>query len=406
MQVSPPALSHDESVARTLFGLSVGVFTMGGFLTSTVGLLVPRLTITLGLDYSRALLVQFAFHLSYLIFAVPIALLIMRAGYMRAIASGLSVMVVGCALLVGSAYTRSFGLVLIALLTLSTGITFLQIAANTVVTVVGPSRHAAARLTLLQGFNSAGTVLGPLIGAVFLLGSIPGGASSPTLWETTPFIFAGIALAILAGAFAFRRDLLPRVSNTLYAAKKQRFLSMFCNRRVAFGTGAIFAYVGAEVTIGTLLPNFLMLPTTLHVRPVIAGQISSFYWGGAMVGRFAGAFMLRRSDAGLALTIVCTGALVLTVIASGGAGVTASIALLSIGLCNAIMYPTIYALALPADPAEATLGSMLMCMAVVGGAVVPLITGALADRVGLPLSLLVPATCYGLVAAFGWSVRR
>ncbi len=387
-----------------MFELSVGVFFFGGFLTSTVGLLVPRLTITLGLDYTRALLVQFAFHLNYLIFAMPIAFTILRIGYMRAIVAGLSVMFLGCSMLTASAQLRSFALVLLALLTLSTGITFLQIAANTAVTIVGPSRQGAARLTLLQGFNSLGTVLGPLIGAVFLLGSIRAGSVS-TLWETTPFIVGALGLAALAIAFFRRRDLLTRTVGLSRSATPRRVWILLRNRRMAFGSTAMFAYVGAEVTIGTLLPNFLMLPSTIDAEPVTAGQMASLYWGGAMIGRFGGAFLLRRFDGGVMLATASIGAMILASVAAIGSGTASAVALLMVGLANAIMYPTIYALALPTQDDDAPLGSMLLCMAVVGGAIVPFVTGVLADRFGLATSLLLPAFCYLIIAAFAWNVR-
>ncbi len=167
----------------------------------------------------------------------------------------------------------------------------------------------------------------------------------------------------------------------------------------------MFSYVGAEVTIGTLLPNFLMSPRILHAAPVAAGQMASIYWGGAMIGRFAGALLLRRRNAGTMLSIVSIAAMTLATIGSLGGGAVAATALLALGLCNAIMYPTIYALALPAEQADAPIGSMLLCMAVVGGAILPLLTGTLADRFGLSLSMLVPAACYLLIAVYGWSAR-
>jgi FHS family L-fucose permease-like MFS transporter len=177
------------------------------------------------------------------------------------------------------------------------------------------------------------------------------------------------------------------------------------NRRLLAGTVAMFAYVGAEVAIGTLIPNFLMLPNILHAAPLAAGQLVSLYWGGAMIGRFAGAVLLRDFDPGLLLAAAALGSTMLTIVAvviGGGGGAAA---LIAVGLCNSIMYPTIYALALPADEAEAPLASMLLCMAVVGGAIVPLFTGMLADRIGLVPALLLPAACYLVIAAFALSGR-
>ncbi len=395
----------EARTSKTLFELSIGVFFLGGFLTSIVGLLVPRLTLTLGLDYTRALLVQFAFHLSYLLFAFPIALAILRIGYMRAIVAGLAVMVAGCLALIASAEWRSFALVLLALLTLSTGITFLQMAANTVVTVVGPSRRAAARLTLLQGFNALGTVLGPLIGAVFLLGSIGIDRGGPVGDDAVPFIGGAVLLGILAIAFHRQRNLLGKAALSPAGALLRHLPTVLHDRRLLAGTVAMFAYVGAEVAIGTLIPNYLMLPDILRATPLAAGQLVSLYWGGAMIGRFAGAFLLRRIDAGMLLAVAGLAAMALAAVASLAGGMTGAVALLAVGLCNSIMYPTLYALALPEDDAQAPLASMLLCMAVVGGAIVPLLTGVLADRIGLELALLLPASCYLVIAGFAVANR-
>ncbi|PHR85909.1 MAG: MFS transporter, partial [Leeuwenhoekiella sp.] len=172
--LTPP---EGDQIANRLFRLSIGVFFIGGFLTSSVSLLVPQLKLTLHLDYRDALLVQLAFHSSYLLFALPITWIIVRNGYMRAIVAGLAVMTAACLTLTLAQTILSFAMVLGALLLLSAGQTFLQIASNTVVAIIGPSRGAARRLTLLQGFNSLGTVLGPLISAPLLLAELDADAA-------------------------------------------------------------------------------------------------------------------------------------------------------------------------------------------------------------------------------------
>ena len=395
-----------DRIARTLFRLSIGVFFLGGFLTVLVSLIVPRLTLTLQLDYARALLVQFAFHLSYLLFAVPITRTIVRIGYMRAIVAGLSVMLVGCIGLVGAAGIQSFALLLLALLTLSSGITFLQIAANTVVTVIGSSRGAAARLTLLQGFNSLGTVVAPLIGAELMLRHMAAARQQPMGGITAPFLIGAAGLGALAIAFARRRDLLAATAGDAAPLPPGRFAALIADRRLMTGVIAMFAYVGAEVTIGTLLANFLMLPTTLAATPLAAGRWVTLYWAGAMAGRFGGAFVLRRVRAPDLLIVVAIGAALLTALAGSIAGAGGAAALIAVGLCNSVMYPTIYALALPTEPEVAPAGSMLLCMAVVGGAIVPLATGLIADRIGLPPALLLPAACYAVIAVFARGCRQ
>lgn len=385
-----------EDPGRRLFGLSVGVFFLGGFLTSIVSLLVPRLRLTMGFGYAEASIVQLAFHSSYLLFALPITFALVRLGYMRAIAIGLGVMTVAClgfALALGS---RRFALLLLALLLLSAGITFLQIAANTVVTVVGSPAGAASRLTLLQGFNSVGTVAGPVIGAGFILGAGGGGGAiaSPDI----PFLLSALPLAALALAFLRWRDLLPRAAAAQPAPRELR--NIVRDRPLFTGTAAMFAYVGAEVTIGSLLTSYLMLPTTLGAGAVTAGRMVGLYWGSAMIGRFAGAYALARIRPARLLLAVALGAVALTLAATTLHGAVAAAALIVVGLMNAVMYPTIYALALPADAARAPIASMWLCMAVVGGAVVPVLTGVAADAVGLARAIALPALCYAGIALF------
>ncbi len=401
----PSTEAPEPASARSLFVLSIGVFFIGGFLTAIVSLLVPRFKTVFGLSYTEALLVQLASHASYLLFAVPITAIIVRSGYMRSIATGLTVMAAGCLAFVAASSGRDFVLVLAALLLLALGITFLQIAANTVVTIVGPAAGAASRLTLLQGFNSIGTVLGPLLAAPLLLAGA-GGAAPSDVMVALPFIGCALVLGGLALAFFRRRGLLDRrrtVDDRLPSLANLR--TLLGDRRLAGGTAAMFAYVGAEVTIGALLTNYLMRHEILAATPVVAGQLVSLYWGGAMIGRFAGAALMRHLAPAMVLTAASAGAAILTLVATSATGSTGAVTLLAVGLCNSIMYPTIYALALPADHRSAPLASMLLCMAVVGGAVIPVLTGIAADAAGLGPALLIPALCYAGITIFARGAR-
>lgn len=405
MAKAPTSLEKTDA-PTLLFRLSVGVFFIGGFLTSSVSLLVPQLKLMLALDYTQAFLVQLAFHASYLLFALPITAFIVAAGYIRAIAAGLAVMAAGCAALAVAQGSLSFALVLGALLLLSGGQTFLQIASNTVVTVIGPSRGAARRLTLLQGFNSLGTVAGPLVSAPLLLAQVERGHE----WRpaaTLPFVLTALVTAVLALAYARHRKALETKHTGEGFVPTHRLFSVLSeSRRLRWGTAAIFVYVGAEVTIGGLLPSVLMRPDRLGVSAVTAGQLVALYWGGAMVGRFAGAWIMRRVSEARMLLCVSLGAVVCTLGAVGCPGVAGSVMLVAVGLCNAIMYPTIYAMALPEDARAAPVASMWLCMAVVGGALVPVLTGMVADGAGLLPSLVVPAACYLLIAGFAAVFRE
>ncbi|WP_019833232.1 MFS transporter [Sphingomonas sp. PR090111-T3T-6A] len=382
--------------ADRLFRLLVGVYLGGGLLNSMVNLLVPRLRLTLGLNYHQALTVQLAYYSSYLVFALPIALGIVRIGYLRAIAAGLAIVGAGCLLLSIANGARDYPSMLASLLLLSLGATVLQIAGNAVVTAADSGPEMASRFTLLQGFNSLGTVLGPLIGAWFLLGTW-----RSRLMPELPFLAMGVGLLLLALGFFLGRNLLPRAAGAgAVTPSFARIRRLLADRPIQAGIIAIFAYVGAEVTVGTLAVSYLMLPDTIGAGAVFAGRLVSLYWGGAMIGRFAGSWLLRRIAAARMLMLAACGALLLLAVVIGVGGVAGAITILAIGLCNSVMFPLGYTLAMPDDEADMPLASMLLCMAVVGGAVIPMLTGYVADARGLVLSLLVPGACYIVLVAF------
>ena len=395
----------NQDSATRLFRLSIGVFFIGGFLSSTISLFVPRMKLIYGLDYVQALLVQFAFHASYLVFAFPIALAIMAIGYMRSTVTGLSVIAMSCGLFLLAHGLHNYATILLALLAMSAGITFLQIAANTVVSVVGSADGAAYRLTLLQAFNSIGTVVAPLVAAQYVLGSQRSSGLTAVREISPPFLFAILVLTVLAVIFFLRRNLLARTDQADLAGARFDWPALLGNRRLIAGTVAIFVYVGAEVAIGALLVIYLVMPDVFGAGPVDAARLVSLYWGGAMVGRLVGAFAMKHVRPCDLLAVMALSATLLVGIAATLHGWLGGIALLAVGLCNSIMYPTIYVLALPEDPRLATPGGTLLCMAVVGGAIVPLLTGALADRVGLAASLALPALCYLFIAAFARACR-
>ena len=382
-----------------MFRLSIGTYFMGGFVVSLVSLLVLRLKLLMGLDYAQSSLVQFAFHSSYLLFALPITAGLVRIGYMRGIAVGLLVMAIGCIGFTGAAAWHSYPAVLVALLAVAGGLTFLQIAGSIVVAVVEPQHRAIPRMTLLQGFNAVGTVLAPLVGAWFFFGDYAASAARAWVMLGVPFTACTIVLLALAAAFWWYRDLLAGMPppRRVSLAELRRVLA---DPKLVAGSLAMFAYVGAEVTIGGLLASYLVAPQILAAAPVAAGRLVSLYWGGAMLGRFAGAAVLTRVAPPHLLAVAAVGAAVLGVIATRAEGVVGASALIAVGLCNSIMYPTLFALSLPDDQSVAPYASMALCMAVVGGAVVPVLTGWLADRIGLAPALVLPGLCYVGIAVF------
>lgn len=391
-----------EQRARRLFRLSIGIYFMGGFLVSLVSLLVPRLKLLMGLDYFRASLVQLAFHSSYLLFALPITAILVRIGYMRGISFGLGVMGLGCLALIAATTMTNYPAVLLALLALAGGITFLQIAGNIVIAVVEPGNRAIPRMTLLQGFNSIGTVLAPLAGSSFLLAEDSVTGHDHSLMLAVPFIASALVVTVLAWGFARHRELL----RPLPAPRRiplHELGAVLADRRLLAGTVAMFGYVGAEVTIGTYLANYLVRGDVLGLAPVDAGRLVALYWAGAMVGRFAGAMVLSRWAPPRVLVAAAIGAAMLVLAAMGATGTGGAVALIAVGLCNSIMYPTLFALSLPDDETRAPYASMALCMAVVGGAVIPVVTGAIADAQGLRSALGLSAVCYAGIALFGWA---
>ncbi len=385
----------DGPLPRRFFGLMIGVFLGGGVLASVEALLVPRLKLTLGLGYAEALLVQLVYYLGYLLFAIPATIVAARMGAIRATAAGLTMMAAGCLLVALAQTSARFSALLAALLLLSSGVTILQIACNGLMATLGDGARAVTRFTLLQGFNALGTVLGPLAAAWFLLGRGP---------APVPFVAFAAGFAILAVAIRAGADVAPH-AQAWQPPTRARLARLCRNPRIVRGTAAIFVYVGAEVTIGTLAANYLMLPGTLALGPVDAGRLVSLYWLGAMIGRFAGAWLLRRIAAPTLLGRAATGAVLLLTVAIVVRGELGGAALLAVGLCNAIMFPTIYALTMPASAEDVPTASMLMCMAVVGGAAIPMATGLLADRTTLPIALACPALCYAAVLLFARGVR-
>ena len=399
-----------------LVALVVGLFFIWGGATSLNDILVPKLKGLFQLGYARAMLIQFAFFTAYAIVSLPAGGLVARLGYGKGIVAGLLTMVAGCVLFVPAAATATYGLFLAALFVLAGGITILQVAANPLIANLGPARTSHSRLTFAQAFNSLGTTIMPYLGAQLILGSIaktdPSSLSGPALTAFQSHeaavigrTYLGIAavLGLIALVFWSQR---ARLGAADKVAKLAGSLALLRRPRLGFGVVAIFLYVGAEVTIGSLLVNYLMQASTLGLDQQTAGKRIAFYWGGAMVGRFFGAGLLRLISPGKVLAGAAVGAGALVVVSMSTSGAVAGWSLIAVGLMNSIMFPTIFSLALEGLGEKTPQGSGLLCMAIVGGAVAPVLGGMVADAAGLAMALIVPAACYGLIALFGWSARR
>jgi FHS family L-fucose permease-like MFS transporter len=306
---------------------------------------------------------------------------------------------------------------LAALFTLAAGITIVQVVANPLISMLGPPASAPGRLTFAQAFNSLGTTIFPLVGAALILGSLPHGdkaglaGAALTAFRAREaqviaqaYLWLAIAIAVVAGLVFLGRNRLaapaPATTNLLQS------FDLLLQLRFGFGALGIFLYVGAEVSIGSLMANWLMQADTLGLAALHAAQMVALYWGGAMVGRFLGAGLMRFVQPPLVLQAVALGAMALVATASLAPGPVSGFALLAVGLMNAIMFPTIFSLACEGLGTRAADGSGIICVAIVGGAIVPLLTGQMADMAGLRLALWVPLACYAVIAAFARFCRK
>jgi FHS family L-fucose permease-like MFS transporter len=426
--VSAPGIGSSSSATDVrAMSIATALFFMWGFLTSLNDILIPHLKGIFELTYAQAMLIQFAFFSSYFIFALPSGKLVEWRGYKQTMVIGLVVMAAGALLFLPAARIASFGLFLTALVVLAAGITGLQVAANPYVTSLGPERTAASRLNFSQAFNSLGTTIGPPLGGLLILGGaklIPvqlhslSAAARQTFRQqqasTVTLPYLGIALALLALALALGLLKLPGSSA---AQMTQDFRpgafgedastrSIWREKWLLLGAIGIFLYVGAEVSIGSFLINYFGLPQITQLSPERAANYVAFYWGGAMVGRFIGSGLLRKLSTGMVLGTAALVACLLVVISMLTHGNVAMWSILAVGLFNSVMFPSIFTLGLANLGALTSKGSSLMVAAIVGGALLPLLEGKMADAMGVQRAFIVPVVCYIYIAFFGFAARN
>ena len=378
------------------------LFFMWGLITSLNDVLIPHLKAVYTLTYVQAMMVQFCFFGAYAIVSLPAGALIRRIGYQKGAVTGLLIAAVGCALFYPAA-SSGYGLFLFAFFVLASGITVLQVAANPYVAVLGPARTASSRLTLTQAFNSLGTTIGPAVGGLLILSAV-GAAGAGAVAEAAsvrgPYLALAATLAVLAVLFLMAR--LPKIaSSEELALPGEGRGSALAHRHLVLGAIGIFLYVGGEVSIGSFLINFLGEPSIAGLSHAQAADYVSFYWGGAMVGRFIGFAVMQKVSPGKALAFNAACSIALIMVAIFGSGALAMWAIIAVGLCNSIMFPTIFSMALNKLGPLTGQGSGILCMAIVGGALVPFAQGFLADNVGLQMSFVIPAACYIFILFFG-----
>jgi MFS transporter, FHS family, L-fucose permease len=398
-----------------LKGFVFALFFVFGGITSLNDVLIPKLKALFTLSYGDVMLVQSAFFAAYFIISIPAAMLVRRIGYMRSAVAGLLTMTAGCLLFVPASAYGLFGLFLLALFVLAAGITTVQVVANPLISMLGPPASASSRLTFAQAFNSLGTTIFPYVGSILILGSLAT-VDPTTLSGAALDAFRGVETRVIAHTYLGLAAALSVLASVVWLRRKAlveapvgptailRAFNLLTRPRFAFGTLCIFLYVGGEVAIGSVIVNYLM--QGLGVAAEQAGKHVPLYWGGAMVGRFIGAYVLRLFSPGKVLSCTAAAVIALLFISANTSGSLSAWSLLAIGLFNSIMFPTIFTLASEGLGKRAAEGSGVICMAIVGGAIVPRITGRAADLLGLKMALIVPAACYCVILLFGWFARH
>ncbi len=411
-----------ETRNRAAMALAMVIFFMWGFLTSLNDVLVPHLKAVFALDYFHVMLVQFTFFGAYFVMSLPSGHLVSRWGYKRSIVMGLVVAGAGALLFYPAAAIPSFGVFLTAFFTLATGITLLQVAANPYVSLLGPERTASSRLNLAQALNSLGTTLAPKLGGLLILsGAVLTAAELARLPAADDLAYrahqaalvqgpylglAAVLFIVAAGVYLFHLPALASHEAGGSHHARGTFLDALGHRHLRLGVIAIFVYVGAEVAIGSFLINYISLPDIGGMSQSRAATFVSLYWGGAMIGRFAGAAALQRFDPGRLLGLVALVAAALVAATMGTSGMAAVWSVVAIGLFNSIMFPNIFTLGIRRMGPLTGKASSLLIMAIVGGAVVPLAQGALADAIGVHHAFVLPLACYLFVAFYGLNGSR
>lgn len=417
---SAPGQKTSEPQGDHAFALSAltFLFFVWGFITCLNDILIPHLKNIFTLNYTQSMLIQFCFFAAYFIMSLPSGVVIGRIGYKKGICAGLVVAAVGCLMFYPSAAMRSYPLFLTAFFVLASGITLLQVAANPYVTILGAPQTASSRLTLTQAFNALGTTVAPYLGSIFILsvavkpaGEL--GQMSPadlTAYQIaeagsvqTPYLWMAAILFIMAAIFAVVR--LPEVEAGSSDPESGREAidagSAWGYRHLKLGALGIFLYVGAEVSIGSFLVIYLGQPYIGALPEASAAKFVSFYWGGAMVGRFIGSAIQRKINPAKLLAFNAIVTATLTAVTMLSTGSLAMWSILLIGLFNSIMFPTIFSLALVGLGSHTGQGSGVLCMAIVGGAVIPLMQGLIADAVGLHHAFILPLFCYLYIVYYG-----
>lgn len=401
------------------------LFFTWGFLTELDGALIPYLKGLFSLTNFQAALVQFAFFIAFFCVSLPSSWLLNRIGYHKGIIVGLLIMAVGSWLFYPAAAMISYPLFLGAIFVLASGVTLLQVAANPYVARLGEPEKASNRLNLAQGFNSVAKMIAPLAGSYFILRGLAGLSSSEQAEAVQlPYIVLGGLLLLLAVIFGFLK--LPEVVEKQEGSEDSGSESIWKKPHLVRGAVAIFLYVGAEVTIASFLVIYLseyIFPFLTEFQPYVEGLVERedqvakyreigarylpFYWGGLMIGRLGGSYILRFISSQKLLSIAAICCVLMMLGFSVSSGYLAMWLLIGTGLFLSIMWSNIFTLAIAGLGSLTSKGSGVLVAAIVGGALIPPIQGLIADSsIGLHYSFLITIVCFAYIAWYGWKGYR
>ncbi|HSP87679.1 MAG TPA: L-fucose:H+ symporter permease [Ignavibacteriaceae bacterium] len=415
------ATSTNEKNYTPALTVLTSLFFIWGFLTCLNDILIPHLKAVFSLNYAEVMLIQFCFFAAYFIVSLPSGIIVEKIGYKRGIIIGLVTAGIGCLIFYPAAGMRSYPVFLLALFILASGITLLQVAANPYVAILGKPKTASSRLNLTQAFNSLGTTIAPYFGSLLILSVAAKSADEISLLnpsELTAYQLAeasavqipylGLAAALFVIAALIASFKLPKIEASSVTSSDghgknydELHPSAWKYNHLVLGAVAIFVYVGAEVAIGSFLVNYFGQPEIMGLAEAEAGKFVSFYWGGAMVGRFIGSAVQRKIKPGYVLSFNAVFASLLVVISMLTNGYIAMWSILLVGLFNSIMFPTIFTLAIDGLGKHTGQGSGILCMAIVGGAIIPVIQGFIADSIGIHHAFILPVVCYFFIAYYG-----
>jgi len=398
LSLSGSAHLSTRNYTPALMSLAVLYFMMG-FITCLNDTLVPFFKKGFDLNYSESSLTQFYFFLTYGIMSFPASKVVERVGYKNGMIAGFSIAAFGALLFFPASNLHQYFLFLAALFILAIGIVLLQVAANPYITILGPARTASSRLTIIQAVGSIGTTVAPLFGAHFILSRLEQSSASS---QAVKYPYLGIALLLLIIAFIVSKLKLPAIRPASASAPDKGTTSangVFSYRNLNLGMWAIFFYVGAEVSIGTFLTNYIS--DTVGIPEDKANGYVALYWGSMLVGRLVGYFLLKmlRPPAVLATTAVC--ALILILVSVTSTGYLAVWTMIAVGLFNSIMFATIFSLSVNGLGKYTTQASGILSTAIVGGAIISLSQGILKDASSWGISFLIPMACYVYIVFYG-----